>query len=142
ARSTRQYVFDGMEHMQASLHPFVLRNLEAGMGKGWPQDVLSRFPDWRLDPKGEFTLDTQKLLKIMERCWNEAFRNVLDRTHRSIVNELIEVRNKLAHDGKFTYDDAERALDSMRRLLEAVSAGEAAEQISKMRESILRTKFT
>lgn len=142
ARSTRQYVFDGMEHMQASLHPFVLRNLEAGMGKGWPQDVLSRFPDWRLDPNGEFTLDTQKLLKIMERCWNEGFRNVLDRTHRSIVNELIEVRNKLAHDGKFTYDDAERALDSMRRLLEAVSAGEAADEIGKMRESILRTKFT
>ena len=141
-RSTRQYVFDGMEHMQKSLHPFVLRNLEAGLGKGWPQEVISRFPDWRPEANGKFSLDTQKLLKIMERLWNGAFRNVLDRTHRSIVNELIEVRNKLAHDGTFTYDDAERALDSMRRLLEAVSAGPAAEEIAKMRDSILRAKFT
>ena len=141
AKSTRQYVFEGMEHMQNGLHPFVLRSLEAGMGKGWPQEVISRFPEWRPEGNGKFTLDTQKLLKIMERIWNEAFRNVLDRSHRSMVNELIDVRNKLAHDGKFTYDDAERALDSMRRLLEAVSAGKAAEEIGAMRDTILRTKF-
>lgn len=142
AKSTRQYVFEGMEHMQNGLHPFVLRSLEAGMGKGWPQEVISRFPEWRPEGNGKFTLDTQKLLKIMERMWNDAFRSVLDRSHRSMVNELIDVRNKLAHDGKFTYDDAERALDSMRRLLEAVSAGAAAEEIGAMRDTILRTKFT
>lgn len=142
AKSNRQYVFEGMEHMQKSLHPFVLRNLEAGLGKGWQHEVISRFPEWRPEQNGKFTLDTQKLLKIMERLWNEAFRNVLDRTHRSIVNELVDVRNKLAHDGQFSYDDAERALDSMRRLLEAVSAGEAADAIGKMRDTILRTKFT
>lgn len=141
AKSTRQYVFEGMEHMQNGLHPFVLRSLEAGMGKGWPQEVISRFPEWRPEGNGKFTLDTQKLLKIMERLWNDAFRNALDRSHRSMVNELIDVRNKLAHDGKFTYDDAERALDSMRRLLEAVSAGKAAEEIGAMRDTILRTKF-
>lgn len=142
ARSTRQYVFEGMEHMQKGLQPFVMQRLEAGMGKGWPQDVISRFPEWRPESNSKFTLDTQKLLKIMERLWNDAFRDVLDRTHRSIVNELIDVRNKLAHDGKFSYDDAERALDSMRRILDAVSAGDSAEEIGKMRESILRTKFT
>jgi len=142
AKSTRQYVFDGMEHMQNGLHPFVLRSLEAGLGKGWPQEVISRFPEWRPEGNGKFTLDTQKLLKLMERLWNDAFRNVLDRSHRSMVNELIDVRNKLAHDGKFTYDDADRALDSMRRLLEAVSAGKAAEDIGAMRDTILRTKFT
>ncbi len=142
AKSTRQYVFEGMEHMQKGLQPFVMQRLEAGMGKGWPQDVISRFPEWRPESNGKFTLDTQKLLKIMERLWNEAFRDVLDRTHRSIVNELIDVRNKLAHDGKFSYDDTERALDSMRRILDAVSAGDSADEIGKMRESILRTKFT
>lgn len=142
AKSTRQYVFEGMEHMQEALLPFVMRSLETGLGKGWPQEVISKFPEWRPEGNGKFTLDTQKLLKIMERLWNEAFRQVLDRTHRSIVNELIDVRNKLAHDGTFSYDDAERALDSMRRLLEAVSAGKSADDIAAMRNTILRTKFT
>ena len=142
AKSTRQHVFEGMEHMQPGLQPFVLRSLSAGLGEGWPVQVIERFPTWQREKNGKFNLDTQKLLQIMERFWNDAFRTTLDRTHRSIVNELIDVRNKLAHDGKFSYDDAERALDSMRRLLEAVSAGKAADEISAMRDTILRTKFT
>lgn len=141
AKSARQTVFEGMELLPKGLQPFVMQRLEAAMGKGWPQEVISRFPEWRPEQNGKFSLDTQKLLKIMERLWNDVFRDVLDRTHRSIVNELVDVRNKLAHDGKFTYDDAERALDSMRRLLEAVSAGQSAEEIGKMRDTILRTKY-
>jgi len=89
AKSTRQYVFEGMEEMQGALHPYVLRSLEAGLGKGWPQEVISRFPHWRPEGNGKFSLDTAKLLQIMERLWNDAFRSTLDRTHRSIVNELI-----------------------------------------------------
>jgi hypothetical protein len=142
AKSTRQYVFEGMEHMQKGLQPFAMKRLEVGLGKGWPQEVISRFPHWRPEGNGKFSLDTQKLLQIMIKCWNEAFRDTLSHTHRALVSELVEVRNKLAHDGKFSYDDTERALDSMRRLLDAVSAGESAEAIAKMRESILRTKFT
>ena len=142
AKSARQAVFEGMELLPKGLQPFVIQRLEAAMGKGWPQDVISRFPEWRAEQNGKFNLDTQKLLKILERLWNDAFRDVLDRSHRSMVNELVEVRNKLAHDGKFSYDDAERALDSMRRLLEAVSAGQSADEISKMRDTILRTKFS
>lgn len=72
----------------------------------------------------------------------DAFKAVLGRAERSLVNELVDVRNKLSHNETFTYDDAERALDSMRRLMEAISAGETAEQLSKMRDTILRTKFT
>lgn len=51
-------------------------------------------------------------------------------------------RFTLEPTGAFTYDDAERALDSMRRLMEAISAGETADQLSKMRDTILRTKFS
>ncbi|MCF1708707.1 DUF499 domain-containing protein [Tabrizicola sp. J26] len=142
AKSTRQYVFEGMEFMRDGLHGYVLRSLENGLGANWPQRVIADFPQWRPEQNGKFTLDTQKLLQIMERFWNDCFRNTLERTHRSIVNELVDVRNKLAHDGTFTYDDAERALDSMRRLLEAVSASEAADKIAAMRDTILRTKFT
>src|SRR6056297_366322 len=140
-KSARQTDLEGMELLPKGLQPFVMQRLEAAFGKGWAQEVISRFPEWRPEQNGKFSLDTQKLLKIMERLWNDVFRDVLDRTHRSIVNELVDVRNKLAHDGKFTYDDAERALDSMRRLLEAVSAGQSAEEIGKMRDTILRTKY-
>jgi predicted AAA+ superfamily ATPase len=52
------------------------------------------------------------------------------------------VRNKLSHNDTFTYDDAERALDSMRRLMESISAAEVADKLGKMRDTILRTKFT
>ena len=50
----------------------------------------------------------------MNKLWNEAFKDVLSRTDRAIVNELIEVRNAHAHGERFSYPDAERALDSMR----------------------------
>src|SRR3546814_9448731 len=78
----------------------------------------------------------------MDRLWVAAFKVVLGRAVRSLVNALVDGRNKLSHNETFTYDDAERALDSMRRLMEAISAGETAEQLSKMRDTILRTKFT
>lgn len=78
----------------------------------------------------------------MDRFWLEAFKVVLGRTERAVVNELITVRNRLAHNESFTYDDTERALDSMRRLLEAIGAGVYVEQLGKMRDTIIRTKFT
>ena len=77
----------------------------------------------------------------MNSYWDQAFRTVLGRAERAIVNELVEVRNRFSHNASFSYDDAERALDSMRRLTEAIGAGEAAGKLSKMRESILRMKF-
>ncbi|MEC5324852.1 hypothetical protein [Aurantimonas sp. A3-2-R12] len=43
--------------------------------------------------------------------------------------------------GAVPLDDAERALDTMRRLLEAVSAKDVAEKISAARDTILRTKY-
>jgi predicted AAA+ superfamily ATPase len=67
---------------------------------------------------------------------------VLGHPERSYVSELLDVRNKLSHNEAFSYDDAERALDTMRRLMEAISAGETATELGKMRDTILRTKFT
>ena len=77
----------------------------------------------------------------MEIYWNDAFRDVLGRTERSLVSELMEVRNKVSHNEKFSYDDAERALDTIRRLLIAVSASEAADKVGVMRDEVLRIKL-
>ena len=142
AKSTRQYVFEGMELLPESLAPFAEKRLESSLSGHWQVEVLERYKGLRADKDGRVDWDQQSLLKVMNIFWSEAFKGVLGQTERAIVNELIAVRNELAHDGKFTYDDAERALDSMRRLMEAISAGGTATQLGKMRDTILRTKFT
>ena len=142
AKSTRQYVFEGMELLPAALIPFVEKRLESSLKGHWQVQVLEKVPSLRPNSNGEVGWDQAALFNAMDRFWSEAFKAVLGRAERSWVNELGDVRNKLSHNETFTYDDAERALDSMRRLMEAISAGETAEQLSKMRDTILRTKFS
>lgn len=142
AKSTRQYVFEGMELLPAALIPFVEKRLESSLKGHWQVQVLAKLPSLRPNSNGEVGWDQAALFNAMDRFWSEAFKAVLGRAERSLVNELSDVRNKLSHNESFSYDDAERALDSMRRLMEAISAGETAEQLSKMRDTILRTKFT
>ncbi|MCE6075329.1 DUF499 domain-containing protein [Agrobacterium vitis] len=142
AKSTRQYVFEGMELLPAALIPFVEKRLESSLNGHWQVQVLEKLPSLRPNSDGAVGWDQAALFNAMDRFWSEGFKAVLGRAERSLVNELGDVRNKLSHNETFTYDDAERALDSMRRLMEAISAGETAEQLSKMRDTILRTKFT
>lgn len=142
AKSTRQQVFEGMELLPEALIPFVEKRLESSLQGHWQLQVFEKLQGLRPDPNGKIVWDQAALLNAMDRFWMDAFKAVLGRAERSIVNELVDVRNKLSHNGTFTYDDAERALDSMRRLMEAISAGDVAAELGKMRDTILRTKFT
>lgn len=142
AKSTRQYVFEGMELLPEALIPFVEKRLESSLTGHWQIQVAEKLPGLKPNGQGKIAWDQAALLNAMDRFWADAFKAVLGRAERAIVNELVDVRNKLSHNETFTYDDAERALDSMRRLMEAISAGEVADQLNKMRDTILRTKFT
>ena len=142
AKSTRQYVFEGMELLPAALIPFVEKRLENSLKGHWQVQVLEKVPSLRPNSEGAVGWDQAALFNTMDRFWAEAFKTVLGRAERSLVNELGDIRNKLSHNENFSYDDAERALDTMRRLMEAISAGETSEQLSKMRDTILRTKFS
>ena len=141
AKSTRQYVFEGMEVLPEALVPFVEKRLESALTGHWQVRVAEKLR-LHAGPNGDIAWDQAALLNAMDRFWTDAFKTVLGRAERSIVNELVAVRNKLSHNKGFTYDDAERALDSMRRLMEAIGAGAPAERLGKMRDTILRTKFT
>ncbi len=57
-----------------------------------------------------------------------------------MVNELRVWRNKGAHQGSFSSDDADRALDSVEGLLKAVSAPQAAE-VAAMKMELRRRVF-
>ena len=68
--------------------------------------------------------DVAASLVVMDRKWTEVFRQILGKSERSLVNELVTVRNAWAHQEPFSSDDAYRALDSAGRLLSAVSAAQ------------------
>lgn len=142
AKSTRQHVFEGMELLPEGLTPFVEKRLESQLTGHWQVEVVQRVRGLRPNKDGQVNWDQQGLLQAMMAFWKDAFAMVLGHPERSYVSELLDVRNKLAHNENFTYDDAERALDTMRRLLESISAKEVAEKISASRDTILRTKYT
>ncbi len=84
--------------------------------------------------------DVAGLLKLMWETWNDVFGRTLGRAERSLVSELRDWRNQWAHQEPFSSRDAERALDSMVRLLNAVSAREA-DEVNRMKMELRRLVF-
>lgn len=76
----------------------------------------------------------------MDRSWSEVFRPRFGRAERSLVNELIDIWNRCAHQGHFSADDAYRALDTSGRLLAAISAPEAND-VETMKKELRRLHF-
>lgn len=130
--------------LNAGLRPFVERELQAVLGDQWQDDIANTLREDRGGvkgaKKGEVNWDTQNLLLVMWDQWNVVFRNTLGHAERSLVSELREVRNQWAHQTPFSSDDAYRALDSIGRLLTAISAPEAKE-LEEHRMGLLRVRF-
>lgn len=91
--------------------------------------------------KGTPTQDDAALLVAMDRKWSEVFRNTLGKAERSLVNELLDVRNRWAHQQPFSSDDTDRALDSIGRLLTALTATAEADEVGKMKTELRRLIF-
>ena len=66
---------------------------------------------------------------------------MLGHVERSYAGELIDVRNKWAHEKPFTSDDVYRALDTMQRLLLSVSEGNQAEAVGQIKADLQRQVF-
>ena len=131
-----------LELLREGLAPYVARECESTHGKYWVSKVSADWPrdlDW---PEGADlpNLDAALLLRVMWEQWNQVFRRTLGFAERSLVSELRDMRNKWAHQAPFSTDDAYRALDSVARLLSAVSAPQVAE-LEKMKTELLRLRF-
>lgn len=142
ALSNRDRVGKALDLLNAGLKPFVERELKAVYKDKWLDAAQEGIKEDRIaaNLKKEPKLDTQALLAIIWNQWNAVFSKTLGRAERSIVSELREVRNKWAHQEPFTTDDTYRAMDSMDRLLSAISAPEA-EDIEKQKQEVLRIRF-
>jgi predicted AAA+ superfamily ATPase len=143
AISNHERVGRALNLLRDGLYPFVEREMKAIHGDRWLIPASSSLPDHyvaRREVQDVLKEDVSALLMVMWEQWNNVFRNTLGRTERSIVSELRDTRNDWAHTSTFTTDDAYRALDSMARLLTAISAPEAAE-VEKQKQELLRVRF-
>ena len=104
----------------------------------WWEEVLSTLSDQRDLPQagtyGELldSLDIANCIRLIDRKWNDVFRDLLPLNCRTWAKELMGVRNRVSHLGPQDLEqrEAERALDTMALLCSEIdeeSAGELRE---------------
>ncbi len=142
AISNQERVGKAMELLRAGLAPFVEREVQSAVKTTVVRmENIRRFADDpNLGKKPITEWDVAGLLKLMWETWNDVFGRTLGRAERSLVQELRDWRNKWAHQEPFSSDDTDRALDSMTRLLAAVSAPQG-DEIGKMKMELRRLVF-
>ena len=126
-----------LDLLKQGLAPFIDREVIAATKTGRGIEKLRAYAE---DPMTNCAItewDASALLRLMWETWNEIFRQILGPAERGLVGELRGYRNKWAHQGTFSSDDADRALDSAARLLTAVSAPEA-DDVTKMKLELRR----
>jgi predicted AAA+ superfamily ATPase len=142
ATSNHECVAKALDVLNTGLYPFVERELRASYADRWENVARTSLRDDRTSANrsGPIHWDTTALLSVMWDQWNGVFSRTLGQSERSLVSELRDARNRWAHQKAFTLDDAYRALDSVQRLLTAISAPEAGE-IERQKQEILRLRF-
>jgi predicted AAA+ superfamily ATPase len=128
--------------LSKGLAPFVARECKARYGENWAIKAVTRMDARAVQSSKKVSpTDAQFLLKVIWDEWQPVFRNVLGQSERTYVSELRDTRNRWAHQDAFSGDDAYRALDSIHRLLLAVSAADEAVEVDRMRQDLLRSRF-
>lgn len=138
AITNHERVGKAMDLLKDGLAPFIEREFISVYKKAALDEAKRFVSDDRLNtnrPLKEW--DAAPLLRLMWDAWNDVFRKTLGQGERSLVSELREVRKKWAHQGPFSGDDADRALDSTERLLTAVSAPQS-EGVRKLKMELRR----
>ena len=142
AITNQERVGKALELLKDGLGPFVEREVQDKIkARGVHMDTIRRFvDDPHLTDKPIDQWDVAALLKLMWETWNDVFRTVLGHAERSLVSEIRGHRNKWAHQDSFSSDDADRTLDSIARLLTAVSAPQA-DEVNRMKMELRRLVF-
>jgi predicted AAA+ superfamily ATPase len=134
AETNNERVGKALSFLAQGLAPFVDRECGLKYGLDWENAVPG--------DGARSKTDIQFLLRTMTSTWREVFERTLGRMERNYVSELIDARNRWAHQEPFSSDDAYRALDSAERLLLAINAGEQAAEVGRMKHDLQRRRYT
>ena len=135
ATTNRERVGIALDLLKNGLGPYVKREIHAKSKHSSMESIRKYFEDTRQKNKSIEDWDVAVLLRMMKDSWNEVFSDTLGISGRNLIFELHDLRNSWAHQERFSSDDTDRALDSTQRLLEAISAHEAAE-VSRMKMNL------
>ncbi len=138
--SNHERVGRALRLLHEGLYPYFERELEATYTKDWPLRAAAYFNKDSVAVRESLKTDLYDFLKFMWSEWNDVFRKTLGKAERSLLSECQDIRNTWAHSPTFTTDDAYRALDTIGRLLSAVSAPEA-DQVDKQKQELMRTRY-
>lgn len=134
------YVQRGFRILVSAMSGFIGKMLNRTYGKGWWEQVRQTLYDQGSDlplsgSYGELvdSLDVANCIRLLDRRWKDDFRTVLPRSCRAWANELMGVRNEVAHLGQRDLEQptAERALDTMARLCSEIDS-ESAKDIREL----------
>lgn len=144
--SNNDQVGRGLDLLVEGLAPFVERVLAPHVPSGRDWTAILAAKD-AVNGAGSATYsatDPQDILRVLtERLGTLAFPFAahLGRAEQNLAGELREVRNRWAHKGTFSADDAYRGLDTMERLLRAAGAVPQADQVKVLRLDVQRAAY-
>jgi len=90
-----------------------------------------------VDPQNGLRMLTENITSRAIPGWYP-FGDLLSRAEQSLASEMREVRDREAHHEPFSADDAYRALDTAERLLRAIGAPDAADEVKRSRIDLRR----
>lgn len=101
----------------------------------------SSAPRFNVNLSASSAWDTQNIIGVIQRHWNDVFaagNRWLTNTDRNLLFEARNCRNKWAHQNHFTLRDTYRYIDSIQRLLELIpEKSHEWEEVDKMRNYVL-----
>src|SRR5690348_15220477 len=108
AITNAERVGKALDLLRDGLRPYIERELRTRYPGTWATEVKVCLNDTRLlgNSTNGALQDPAALLVIMDRKWGEVFRQTLGKAERSLVNEIIDIRNRWAHKEAFSGDDA------------------------------------
>lgn len=129
----------GFRILVTSMSGYIGQEMNKGYKERWWDEVLYVLQDQRdLPMQGSYgelvdSLDIANCLRILERKWNDLFRDLLPLNCRTWAKELMGVRNVVSHIGQQDLEQlmAERALDTMALLCKEIDV-DASEEIREL----------
>lgn len=145
AKSNRNRVGDALDVFVDGMLPFVCQEMKSRHGDAWEDKVREIMRDnpstSNKAANANIAWDTALIISVVIKEWQYLFRKKLGPGERAMIHELSDIRNRWAHQERFSTDDTLRALDTMHRLLSSVGAGDQAAEVDRFKSEVMRTRF-